>query len=561
MLNETAEVLGGVNMLLFGWLDYSFFIGMLVLSTLIGIYFGFWGKKEDTPDEYLLGGKSMSTLPVAVSLVASLVSGITVMGDPPEIYTYGPLYWVGVFAAPFVAILDNYLYLPVFYELQVTSVFEYLEKRFNRKLRIMASVLGTVGTLLYVPIVMYVPALALSQVTGVNLHFITPIISIICIFYTMLGGIKAVVWTDFLQGVTMVLASVVVIILGLVHIGGFSNYDNSPRSSTSVFDRMNVLSVVIGGLSGWLGMLSVNQAMVQRFLSLPTYRKAQKNISVLPKNICYIMRILALIIPRIDQLLAYYVMDIAEAIPGLPGLFVAGIFSAALSTMSSCLNSLGATLFEDFVRPCLNVKVSDKVASNIIKIIVIIIGAVCVVMVFLVDKIGGILQLAMSTNGVASGATFGLFTYGMFYPRGEPKGALVGSIVSLVFMSCVVFGAQKSLADGSLVYPKLPTSIEGCPFNVTLAEAIVTQEQKPLPFVLFRVTFLYYTVMGAVIMFVVAAIVSAFCAPPSEDKQDPKLFSPVIRKYLKNSKKYEMQEMHRKSDYIIAPTEEKQEFS
>ncbi|KDR22940.1 hypothetical protein L798_00774 [Zootermopsis nevadensis] len=79
----------------------------------------------------------------------------------------------------------------------------------------------------------------------------------------------------------------------------------------------------------------------------------------------------------------------------------------------------------------------------------------------------------MSTNGVASGASFGLFTFGMFYPRGNSKGALIGSIVSLLFMGWIVFGAQKAFADGTLSYPKLPTSTEGCGFNLTLPEPIV----------------------------------------------------------------------------------------
>jgi len=69
-MNFTTDATMEATMLLFGWLDYTFFMLMLVLSTLIGVYFGFWGKKRDCPEEYLLGGKSMSTLPVAVSLVA-----------------------------------------------------------------------------------------------------------------------------------------------------------------------------------------------------------------------------------------------------------------------------------------------------------------------------------------------------------------------------------------------------------------------------------------------------------------------------------------------------------
>ncbi|KAJ9575571.1 hypothetical protein L9F63_007579 [Diploptera punctata] len=559
-MNATAEGGVGINVLLFGWIDYAFFIMMLAISTLIGIYFGFCGKKADTPEEYLLGGKSMRTLPVAVSLVASLISGITVMGDPTEMYTYGTLYWVAILAAPIVGVLDNYLYLPVFYELQVTSVYEL---RFNRRVRIMASILCTIGNLLYVPIVMYTPALALSQVTGMNLHYITPLISIICIVYTMLGGIKAVVWTDFLQGVTMVLASILVIILGLIDVGGFdvvwqrSNEGGRLKlfeMNISVFDRMNFWSVVIGGVSGWLGMLSVNQGMVQRFLSLPTYASAQRALLFLVIGTLIIKCISCFTglliyatyydcdplttkaITRVDQVLAYYVMDIAKGIPGLPGLFVAGIFSAALSTMSTCLNSLGATLFEDFVRPCFKIKLSDKLSNNIIKCIIVVIGALCVLIVFFVDKVGGILQLAMSTNGVASGATFGLFTFGMFYPRGNAKGALIGSIVSLLVMGWIVFGATNALADKTLVYPKLPTSVEGCPFNVTVPTPPPTQPTTFTigeAFILYRISFMYYTVMGFIIMFVVGVIVSIFTEPPSAEKTQPRLFSPVVRKMLK----------------------------
>lgn len=583
-MNDTTEITLGIDVLLFGWIDYSFFILMLVISTLIGIYFGFWGKKADTPEEYLLGGKSMSTLPVSVSLVASLVSGITVMGDPTEMYMYGTLYWVACFAAPFVGILDNYLYLPVFYELQVTSVYEYLQLRFNRSVRLMASFLSTIGNLLYVPIVMYTPALALSQVTGMNLHYITPMISIICIVYTMLGGIKAVVWTDFLQGITMVLASVVIIILGLIHIGGFGVvWDRSNEGgrikvfemSMSVFDRMNTWSVIFGGLTNWLSMLSVNQGMVQRFLSLPTYSAARKSLvflvlgTLVIKCISCFMGLLIYAtyyncdplttkaITRVDQLSAYYVMDIAKSIPGLPGLFIAGIFSAALSTMSTCLNSLGATLFEDFVRPCIKTKISDTFTNNIIKGIIVIIGAICVLIVFFVDKVGGILQLAMSTSGVASGATFGLFTFGMFYPRGNAKGALTGSIVSLLIMGWIVFGATNAIAEKKIVYPKLPTSVDGCPFNVTVSEPLPNEEPKEEAFILYRVSFMYYTIMGFIIMFVVGAIVSQFTEPPKPEKLQPRLFSPVMRKYIKNIKSYEMKNIEKRSDYIRAPTDEK----
>ncbi|KAJ4433269.1 hypothetical protein ANN_15528 [Periplaneta americana] len=359
------------------------------------------------------------------------------------------------------------------------------------------------------------------------------------------GGIKAVVWTDFLQGMVMVVASFAVITLGLIHVGGFGivwqrsleggrikvfEMDPSP------FERMTFWSILIGGTSGWLGSLSVNQASIQRFMSLPSYSKVQKSLAFLVLGTLFIKCITCFmglvmyatyydcdplktkVITRSDQLIAYYVVDIASAIPGLPGLFVAGIFSAALSTMSTTLNSLGATLFEDFVRPCLKVKISDKTSNNIIKLLIIIIGGVCVVMVFLVDKIGGVVQ-----------------------------GAIAGSITSLFFMGWMMFGTQKSLADGTLKYPKLPTNTDGCGINITEPVLLPTDAPKEEAFVLFRITFLYYTVIGFFVMITVATIVSHFTEAPNMAEMNLKLFSPVIRKkILRRRRKCEMKVLEEK---------------
>ncbi|XP_069699566.1 sodium-coupled monocarboxylate transporter 1-like isoform X2 [Periplaneta americana] len=582
-MNSTGNPVEGAVELFFGWLDYSFFVLMLLLSTFIGIYFGFWGKKSDTPMEYLLGGKSMATLPVAVSLVASDISGISIMGDPAEAYTYGTLYWFRTAFYPLVMAVNYYLYLPVYYDLQLTSIFEYLQLRFNRSVRVMASVLCTVASILYIPIVIYVPALALSEVTGLDIYIITPVISVVCIFYTMLGGIKAVVWTDFLQAIVMMMASIVVIILGLVHVGGFGTvWQRSLEGgrikffemNPSPFERLTFWIVLIGGTSQSITYISVGQGMVQRFLSLPTFKETLKAHVILAVGFMLIKSISSFMgltifatyygcdplktkaIARSDQLIPYYLMDIASSVPGLPGLFVAGIFSAALSTMSTVLNSVAATLFEDFVRPCLSDKTSDKTSSNIIKLLVVIIGTFCVVLVMIVEKIGGVVQLNVSLSGVTNGATLGLFTFGMFYPRGNSKGALVGSIVSLLVMGWLVFGTQKAFADGTMSYPKLPTSTAACGFNDTLTEILTTDVPKEEPFILYRISFMYYTTVGFIIMFVVAMVVSHFTEPPNIEEMNPKLFSPVIRKRVLMKRRKCALKVIEENDSLFAPPAE-----
>ncbi|PSN35895.1 hypothetical protein C0J52_18975 [Blattella germanica] len=536
----------------FGWLDFVFFLALLALSTIIGIYFGFWGKKEETPKEYLHGGKTMSTLPVAASMICSYLSGVAMMGYPSEMYRFGTLCYLVIIGEVIMGFITYYFYLPVFYGLGITSTYEYLELRFKRSVRVMASVLYTISLLLNQPIVVYVPALVLSQVSGVNLHIIAIGTSILCIFYTMVGMV-------------MIVSSVAVIVLGLIHAGGFGEVwrRNEEGGRIHFIDfnpspivRMTLWSVIIGSVFNALNWVAVNQSMVQRFVSVPTFKKAGRSLVYCVIGIMLIKTILCFIgllvysayyncdpiqskaISRPDQLASYYVMDIASWVPGLPGLFVAGIFSAALSTMSSNLNSLGATLFEDFIRPHISKSVSDEKINKIIKVVVTIIGGICLLFVFIVDKFANILQLALSTNGVTSGAMLGLFTFGILFPRGNTKGILAGSVTSLLTMSWIIYKAQEAITDGRFKQPTLPTSIEGCGFNITLSgrltnETIVNEEPQEEIFILYRISFMYYTVLGFLITIVVAAIVSYFTEPPPPEKLKPTLFAPFVRRFLK----------------------------
>jgi Na+/proline symporter len=108
----------------FGWLDYSTFGLMLILSTIIGIYFGCFGTRQRTKNEYLLGNKKMGIFPIAMSLTASHISGITLLGAPSEMYTFGTQYWMMCLSACIVCVVVAVAYMPVFYTLQLVSTYE-----------------------------------------------------------------------------------------------------------------------------------------------------------------------------------------------------------------------------------------------------------------------------------------------------------------------------------------------------------------------------------------------------------------------------------------------------
>ncbi|KAF0734737.1 sodium-coupled monocarboxylate transporter 1-like [Aphis craccivora] len=143
--------------------EYAAFVVMLGLSVVIGLYYGCFSK-QNTVSDYLLGGKHMSVFPITMSLIASHISGITLLGVPSEIYSNGTQYLiVGVVNNIVVIATVIYIYLPVFYDLQLTSVYEYLGLRFNSNIRGLSSLIFAINLILYIPVVIYIPALAFNQ--------------------------------------------------------------------------------------------------------------------------------------------------------------------------------------------------------------------------------------------------------------------------------------------------------------------------------------------------------------------------------------------------------------
>ncbi|KAH8038313.1 hypothetical protein HPB51_000745 [Rhipicephalus microplus] len=216
--------------------DYVVFGGMLCVSASIGIYYAVMGvRRKATTDDFLMGGRSMSVFPVALSILASFMSAITLLGTASEMYIYGTQYLLIIFSYCLVIPATAYLYMPVFYRLHVTSAYEYLELRFNHVIRAMGCVTFSLQMLIYMAIVLYAPALALSQVTGISVWTSVLSIGIVCTFYTSIvsirgadqygnesvsGGMKAVVWTDVFQICLMFGSMLMIAIRGAYDIGG-----------------------------------------------------------------------------------------------------------------------------------------------------------------------------------------------------------------------------------------------------------------------------------------------------------------------------------------------------
>ncbi|CAH0406503.1 unnamed protein product [Chilo suppressalis] len=418
-INVTAE--SG----LFGWEDYSVLAAMLIISCAIGIFYGYCGEKQTTGDDFLLGGSSMGTFPTALSLAASFITAIELLGNPAEMYMAGAQFWMICVAFILVVPIASKLYLPVFMRLRLTSCYEYLEIRFCKAIRVYASALYMLQMILYTSVAVYAPALALSDVTGLNTYLAVSLVYVVCIFYASQGGMKAVIMTDTFQSAVLIGSLAAVLALGAAEVGGLDAvWDHARRTNRlQFFDmdpdptvRHSFWSVVVGGTMYWTSMFCANQASVQKYLSVE--RISQAGIT-----------------NGSDRLLPLYVMRELGVSKGVPGFFVAGIFAASLGTVASALNSLAAVACQDLATGLLGLTLPEDKGALIARWVCFACGAVSFALVFAVERLGPVLQLALSFNGMAGGVSLGLFSLGMLFPWANAKGAVVGGVFGLLLVT------------------------------------------------------------------------------------------------------------------------------
>ncbi|NWU73383.1 SC5A5 protein, partial [Pterocles burchelli] len=200
--------------------DYGVFGLMLLISTGIGLFHGLARGGQKTSEDFFTGGRRMSALPVGLSLSASFMSAIQVLGVPAEAYRYGTKFLWMCLGQLLNTLLTALLFLPVFYRLGLTSTYEYLERRFSRSVRLCGTLQYVVATASFVPPGALLSTLPSPAVTGLDIWASLLSTGVICTFYTTIGGMKAVIWTDVFQVFVMLSGFIAIIIRGVLVVGG-----------------------------------------------------------------------------------------------------------------------------------------------------------------------------------------------------------------------------------------------------------------------------------------------------------------------------------------------------
>uniref|UniRef100_A0A8C5FMP9 Solute carrier family 5 member 8 n=1 Tax=Gadus morhua TaxID=8049 RepID=A0A8C5FMP9_GADMO len=439
--------------------DYVVFALMLLVSAAVGVYYAWVDRSQGSTGDFLMGGRSLTAVPVSLSLTAGFMSAITVLASPAEVYRYGAVFGLVGLSYIFTVVVTSEIFLPVFYRLAITSTYEYLELRFNRATRLMGTVLFIVQTVLYTGIVIYAPALALNQ-------------------------------------------------------GGF---DMNPLR------RHTFWTLTVGGTFVWVSVYGINQAQVQRYLSCKTITHARMAlylnlIGLWVVLVCSVISGLCLYsvykscdpwttgqVTALDQLMPYLVMDILRSYPGVPGLFVAAAYSGSLSTVSSSINALTAVTVEDLIRP--HIDLSEKHLSWASKGLSLLYGALCIAMAAIASLMGGVLQAAITIFGIIGGPLLGLFTLGILFPFANSKGAVLGLLSGLVVALWVGIGAQIYPPPAAMSRP-LDLSTAGCNFSTGFSNWSSTALRPVLADSWYSVSYMYFSPIGTLTALTVGVVVS-----------------------------------------------------
>lgn len=195
--------------------DYAVVAFMLIVSLGIGVFYGFFDKKDAAAEssDFMLGS-GMTVFPVTLSLTTSFITAIELLGNPAEMYFNGAQYALIVVAMILVIPFALKIFYPIYDDMKLTSCYEYLGVRFGKELRVFGGCLYIIQMCFYTSVSVLAPAIALSKATGIDTRLAIVLIYIVCIFYSSQGGLKAVVIADTFQTCVLVVSLLLVLFIG-----------------------------------------------------------------------------------------------------------------------------------------------------------------------------------------------------------------------------------------------------------------------------------------------------------------------------------------------------------
>ena len=439
----------------FGAANYAVVAVYFVVLLAMGFYFA---KREKTTDDFFRAGRRIPWWAAGLSVFGTMLSAITFMAAPAKIYATNWLYVANVFLLFAVTPVVTRVFIPFYRRLDVTTAYEYLEKRFNVFVRLFGSAAFLLMQFGRLGIVLLLPAIALSVVTGINVYLCIAVVGALATVYTVLGGMEAVIWTDVLQVFVLMGGACISLVLMVLHTdGGAAGLFRSALAAGklecidwSLDFRTASIWVLLLYMPNQLIPYASDQAVLQRYLTTKTEREARSSLWL-----CVWLGLAALVFwfvgtalwgyyrshpanltPALDQTDRIFPWYIVTQLPaGVAGLVIAGVFAASMSSLDSSMNSMSAAIVTDFYRR-FRPQARDESCLRLAKWTTALVGLAGTAFALFMagSQIKSLWDTFMQLLGLFGGGLAGLFLLGMLTRRATGAGAVVGLFGSAIVL-------------------------------------------------------------------------------------------------------------------------------
>jgi SSS family transporter len=450
-------------------------VDWIVCAAYLGIILGLAfksSKGQRTNLDYFLGARRMNWWVVGISMFATSFSSISFLGLPQRgAYQDFSFYLTILFIPLVITPILWWIFIPVFVRLRVSSGYEYLGTRFGSPMKRIGSALYCLYAIGWMGTMLYALALTLQTVMGLSdAQYYAALVGIgaVATLYTVMGGLRAVIWTDVLQAVVLGGAIVLILVLAVDRINGgwtafwaigaeHSKFQlfhlNSDLLAVENFTNKNsVFTAAAFGMFMYLPGYAVSQNMIQRYVcagSLSGGRKIVVLNALINSGLGFLFLLVGTAIfvfysqaggsglpaagidlANEDQILPYFVTTQLPAI-GLVGLILAGLFAAAMSTVDSGINGVTSTIVFDWLS-------GNELPVRLSRVLTSILGATVIAAALLVPFIGDtVIGIINAIAGTCLGILLGVYLLGMLVPRANLNGVLIGLSVGVVCLALV----------------------------------------------------------------------------------------------------------------------------
>lgn len=481
----------------FRWVDFAVLVIYFASQVAMGPYFA---RRAKSTESYFVGNRSYPGWLLGISMFGTSISSITFVGYPADAFKTAYLRYLICITLPIAILVASIWILPFFRRTHMTSAFEYLESRFGAGTRMYAALMFLFSQCIRLSLILFLVSTLVHALTGWNTTMCILVGGTVTAFYTVLGGIEAVIWTDFIQSIVLTIGGLMILFAVVWNMpGGFSTIFSVaaadgkfmlgdlhpvtkqltpspifPRSLGEIWNTKTVAMVILYGFFNWMTEYSSNQNVVQKYCAAKTIKDARRAMWInclcsLPTWTYFMLLGTSLYVfyklnpdPLVAQMLSgerkaeevlpYFVSTYMYQ--GVSGIVIAGVLAAAMSSLSSSINAISAVSVTDIYKRHMKKNETDQHYVWVAKMISLASSLIMIGGAYWLSSAESMTlqDTATKLNSISAGGLLGLFMLGFLTIRGDGRAVFVGILFTLIFSTTISLYELKVF---NAVYPPL----------------------------------------------------------------------------------------------------------